>query len=422
MPLNKTIAISMTEGRVIRDLFYNGMLAMINGRGYDVLIISPVARVPHFVETWSGPMVRFAYLPSYNLSSRNKRLFNIRNRVMQLGKINILDRWMALEHRLWTTDPTMTALLKENNCCLAVITQPMFLPEMLVYEAAKSLDLPTLGVMRSWDNFHRSLNIRPDILAVWNPVNRQEAFDLKLYPPERVVVVGGTPFDAYFTPKADWSREEFARGLDLDPERPIITLATLGPSLGFDETHLVDFLIKAISEGQIPGQPQLIIRLHPSSRLEVYLRYQENPDVRISYINNYIPTLSWTMSRDEVIFMANLLRHSDVVVSPGSTITIETAIFDTPTVIPTFHPYQPELARFWYDRAESWHFKRILTENLIPILREPEELIPAINRGLADPGWYREQRAQLVKDYFYYTDGQSTQRLADLILKMAGDS
>ena len=148
--------------------------------------------------------------------------------------------------------------------------------------------------------------------------------------------------------------------------------------------------------------------------------YQGIPDVRISYITGYIPTLGWTMTRDDVIFMANLLRHSDVVVSSGSTVTIETAIFDTPTVVPIFHSYQPELGKQLYDQVLSRHFKRLAALDLVPFIREPDDLITAINRCLSDRGWYQVQRAQLVKDYIHYTDGLSTQRLADLILKFAG--
>lgn len=419
MKLTKSIGISITEGRVVRDLFYNGFFDSLNDSGYKILIISPVARVPQFVETWSKPGVSFANLPPYILTARDHRLLGIRKRMMLLGRIP-LAKWMALEHQLWKSDSELISLLKENNCHLSVITHPMFHSEMPVYLAAKALNLPTLGVLRSWDNLFKGLRIRPDKLAVWNPVNRQEAIDLMKYHPERVVALGGTQFDAYFSPEANWSRERFAQALNLDPARPIITLATLGAFLNlYDETYLVDILLSAINAGRINGHPQLVIRLHPASRVEHFSKYQHLSDVRISHVTGYIPTLGWTMTREDVIFMANLLRHSDVVVSPGSTITIETAIFDTPTVVPVFNTYQPELGDEQYDHHLSMHFKRLAEQDLIPLISEPEDLIPAVNRSLTDRSWYREQRAQLVRDYILYTDGKSTERLIDLIINMA---
>lgn len=418
--MKNSIALSITEGRVVRDLFHNGLLEMLNDEGHDVLIISPAARVPQFVQTWARPGVRFANLAPYKLTAYDNRLSKIQKRMLQFGK-GALEGWMALERRLWKADPGLVALLKENNCSLAVITQPMFHSEIPVHTAAKALDLPTLGVVRSWDNLYRGLSIRPDILAVWNPVNRQEAIDLMLYSPERVVALGSAQFDAYFASETNWSREKFAQTLNLDPQRPILTLATTGSLLHmYDENYLVDFLLKAISDGRIPGRPQLVLRLHPASKVEYFSMYQGHADVRISYITGYIPTLGWTMTREDVIFMANLLRHSDVVVSPGSTITIETAIFDTPTVVPIFHTYQPELGKQLYDQVLSRHFKRVAALGLVPLIREPDGLITSINRCLSDRGWYREQRAQLVKDYINYTDGKSTQRLVELMVKLAG--
>jgi len=48
--------------------------------------------------------------------------------------------------------------------------------------------------------------------------------------------------------------------------------------------------------------------------------------------------MRWWPSREEMFLAGNLLRHADVCISPGSTMTIEAAIFDTPTIVPTFNP------------------------------------------------------------------------------------
>ena len=66
-------------------------------------------------------------------------------------------------------------------------------------------------------------------------------------------------------------------------------------------------------------------------------------NIVLSYVDKYIPTLGWTMDNEDVDIMANILYHSDVIISPGSTVTIEAAIFDTPIVFPTFNPRQQNL-------------------------------------------------------------------------------
>ena len=127
------------------------------------------------------------------------------------------------------------------------------------------------------------------------------------------------------------------------------------------------------------------------------------------------------MTRDDVVQVANMLRHADVVITPASTITLEAAIFDRPTIVPIFHPYQPERASVYFNSVVlGKHFGRIEQLDLVPIIRRDEDFAPAINRCLQDPDWYKTQRAQLVHDYVHFTDGRSVERLAKLIQQLAG--
>jgi hypothetical protein len=336
----------------------------------------------------------------------------------------LVELWMTLERRLFQPDSEYVSLLREERCRLAVITNPLQDLEMPLYTAAASLGLPSLGLARSWDNLYKPLRIRTDVIAVWNNVNRDEAVRLLKYRLRRVAVTGATQFDPYFAPDAVWSRERFAATMQLDPTRPIVTLATAGVSIvqPYDETHLVDFLLKAIADYRIAGRPQLVVRLHPASRFENFGKYARLPDLRISHVEGNIPALDWTMTRNEVVEVGNLLRHSNAVVSPGSTITIEAALFDTPLIVPTFHLYQPESATLQWNHLFSRHYRRLRDMDLVPFVNDPEALVQAVNRSLADRTWYREQRAQLVTDYIQFTDGRSTERVADLIACLINSS
>lgn len=411
--MRKQITISFTEGRVVRDLLWNNLPEILLEQGYEILFLTPAARVPQFTAQWSRPGIDFYPLRPYQLDVRGERALRMRRILFSNGK-QFLGWWRKIEPKFFELDQEYANIIRGSN--LVVITHPMFHSEIPVFRAAFELGIPTLGILRSWDNLHKGLRIYTDILAVWNQVNQEEACRLMGYDMGHVKILGGMQFDPYFAPDANWSRAQFARALNLDPERPIITLAMLGAFLHqYDESYLVEILLDAIRTGAIRGKPQLVLRLHPASKLEYFSKYMNLPDVRVSYAAGYIPTLGWSMSRDDVIFMANLLRHSDVVVSPGSTITIETAIFDTPTVVPIFHTYQPELGKEQFDHHLRMHFKRLAELDLIPIIRRPEDLVPAINHCLSDRSWYKTQRAQLVRDYIHFTDGHSTERLVELI-------
>lgn len=420
-PISRNVALSFTEGRVVRDLLCGGLLDRLREQGLGVVLFTPAARVADFVKEWEQPGIQFKVLRPFQLSNQEYRALKLRQRFQKLGRVP-LQLWLGLERSIFSVDFQYVDLLRQTNCRAVVITNPLDHAEMPLYLAAKKIGVPSLGVIRSWDNLYRGLRIRTETLAVWNRINHDEATSLMKYSGGQIAVIGGTQFDTYFAPDTLWSREQFAARFQLDPERPIVTLATLGAFLHlYDETYLMDILLEAIQQGRIAGKPQLVCRLHPASKLEHFKKYEGLPDVRISSICGYIPTIGWTMSRQDVALVANLLRHSDVIVSPGSTITLEAAIFDTPTVVPVFHMYQPELGQLQYQHHLTKHFRRLAELDLIPIISNPNDLIESINHALEDPTWYRAERVQLVQDYIQFTDGRSTERLANLIGQLVGD-
>ncbi len=418
--MHKKIAISFTEGRVVRDLFYNHLPDLLIDLGYSLDIFTPAACVPSFKEKWQRSGLSFFPLKPYFMDKKSYQAQEIRKRLINYAPF-LLPVWAKLEQKLFTRpDAQIVNILKERTPRLVVVTNPMQQYEQPVFGAAQALGISTLGVVRSWDNLYKGLRLRPDVLAVWNPVNREEATRLMKYPLQKVEMIGSTQFDPYFDPEGVQSRAEFADALNLDPERPIITLATLGPfQHQYDETYLMDWLIEAIQNGIIPKESQLVCRLHPASRLEQFLKYQRYDFVYLSWIEGYIPSLAWTMTKDDVHFVGNLLRHSDVILSPGSTITIESAIFDTPTIVPIFHTYQPELGKIQFAQHLSTHFARLRDLDLVPIIEKTDDLAAAINHALTDRSWYKAQREQLVRDYVHFFDGKSTERLAKLIEKLA---
>lgn len=413
------MAISITEGRSVRDLFYNGLLDDFLADGYAVTIFSEATTVPRFVEEWQKPGIDFAPLLSCEPTAERSRAFWMRRRVSRLGSRKLLNGWLRLEERrYYPLRPEYIDRFTRERPQVLLTTHSHLHREGELIRAAKSLDIPTLGVVRSWDNVYKGIRSRPGHLAVWNEINRREVIDLEGYAPGDVAVVGPTQFDPYFAPDSIWSRERFAAHFDLDPARPVILFATPGYFHGIDDTVWMDDLVAMLDSGALEGRPQIICRLHPWSRLEHFQRFAAHRDVRLSYVDRYCPALSWYMTRDDVVLVANMLRHAGAVITPASTITLEAALFDRPTVVSIYHTYQPEQAGDFYGRAFGMHFKRIRELDLVPVVEHREDFAPTINRCLREPGWYREQRARMVRDYVPYTDGRSTHRLFELALRI----
>ncbi|MBX3062032.1 MAG: CDP-glycerol glycerophosphotransferase family protein [Anaerolineae bacterium] len=256
-------------------------------------------------------------------------------------------------------------------------------------------------------------------MAVWNQINADEVMQMDRYSPSRVHIVGPMQFDAYFHQDAVWTRDQLYERFQLDPARPYLMFATMG--FRMDETYWMDLLMEAVEIGQIEGKPQVICRVHPTSHYEHFHRYvKDYPDVRISFIDGYYPALGWTMTREDVIEVSNLLRYAQVLITPASTMTIEAAIFNRPTVVTVFNHYEQKKAKkFFSSLVLGRHFARMRDQNLVPIVERPEDFAATVNRAIREPDWYQDKRQELVKQYVGFTDGRSIQRLADCMASLA---
>lgn len=416
------VAVSITEGRTVRDLFYSGFLDKLVVAGVEVTIFTEATAVPAFVAEWSRPGVTFERFVPRDYDPWQSRAVAVRRRLARLGRHSLLEAWLAFERRnLFAPRRDYREWFRRHRPAALLTTHAHTPWEGDLVEAARAEGVPTLGFVRSWDNVQKGIRSRPDRLAVWNEVNRREVIELEGYRPEDVEVVGAPQFDPYFDPRTAWPREKLATELDLDPNRPIVLFATLGSFIpGLDETCWMEELLALVGAGAVPGEPQVICRLHPWSRLEQFQRYADHPDVRLSYVDKYWPALTWYMTANDVSLMANMLQHADVVVTPGSTVVLEAAIFDRPTLVPVFHTYQPERARAYFDWAVfGAHYRRIANLDLVPIVRRREDFAPALARCLSHPEWYAGARRRLARDYVTFTDGRSTDRLVDLFLRTA---
>lgn len=417
--------VALSEGRLVRDLLSNGFLDVLLGAGREVVVITPADRVPSFAADWQRPGLQFEHLyESDDSRTQLARSMRLRKRLARCGWRSMLKIWLRLEREyLFRPKREYVDLLMRMRPSLVVATNATTTKESEVVSSAKSLGIKTLGVVGSWDRLHKFMYTRTDHISVWNDINRQEAVELEGFEKRFVHVTGPAQFDPYFDSESELRKGDFCASMGLDPGRPIIMLATAGAFVqGYDESYMLEWLMEQIDSGAIPGRSQVICRLHPFSRMEQFLSWADHPDVRLSYIKGYIPTLGYTMSREEVVQVSNMLRHSDVVITPGSTMTIEAAIFDTPIVVPVFHLYQDEMSKRYYrTRVFGRHFGRIQQRNLVPILYGPTETLQAINRCIQDRGWMSEERRQLVEDYCQFTDGQSTKRLAELALRLASN-
>lgn len=418
----KNLYLTIPVGQSVRDFLILGTVDRLLDLlpDFRVVILSPSYNVPEFLglcPKHERAVVRRMELP---VGGRNWRLIHWRRKMHKRSAMWLTLQLEARRHRL---PHYLARTFEELPPSLVVSTHPMLYHDYEVVMWARRLGIQTAGAVKSWDNIQKGLSSHCHLLSVWNPVNKDEALRLLGYRPNEVEINGSPSFDAYYHPAYQVAREEAMISMGLDPSRRLITLATLGildkEFYGRDETHLVEDILGMIRESAVLKGAQLVIRLHPTSHLESFWKYWNRPDIKISFAS-VMPGLMWCPTQRDLIEQTSLLRHSDVIITPGSSWVLEAAIFDRPTIVPVYSDLQPEHAAAQFARwTLARHYKPLLENHWVPITRSYMETRTAIEEAFTRPTKYTSGRKAIVGNYVYYRDHGSSQRVAEWIANIA---
>jgi hypothetical protein len=407
----KNIYLTVQTGMVVRDLLRCGPLdRLLSHPEVRVVLLTPGVRDPAFLTEFEHPRVVIAAQHPYAPTPMVWRLMVRRWRYARSA-------WMAdaihrLEERFFAPRvPEYERLFEKYPPALVVSGDPLRPGDATLIASARRHGVPSLGSVRSWDNLLKHLRTRPDTLTVWNDRNRQEAVDVDCYRPQDVMVVGAPQLDPYFRPRV----------ASQPTETKTIVLATSSFTYESDQTFLLDLLLEAIRSGEIRHLVQVVVRLHPDDRVGRYLKYRAAPEVRLDIPDRYLATLGWTMTPEDIERTADLLRHADLLVNFATTMTLEAAIVDTPTLLVAFSTIDPEeMERYVIGLHFRMHYRPLVERDLVPIAWSRADLVSWVNRYLDDPSLYSAQRATIVREWVQFTDGRSGERLGDAILREAG--
>lgn len=279
---------------------------------------------------------------------------------------------------------------------------------------ARRNGIPSVGMLRGWDNMSSKafLTVHPDILCVQNPTMVDEATQWNDMPSERVTVVGFPYFDSYVDPSWHMSRREVAEAIGADPDKKWIGFFVGGIFVGFlragDGTYHADLLDKAVLRGDI-SNAMVLASIHPGFHGEWAF---ETSGTAVHQIRL---TKAWNFSLSSMKLIMNLIRECDVAVDFGSSLSLETAIFDRPTVFVGFNG-PADHAIPWHKKISVayehyTHLRYIFDAGGVVIAKNPGELIQAIRTYLDEPSLHREGRKEIVKNLVGPLDGKAGERV-----------
>jgi predicted glycosyltransferase len=142
-------------------------------------------------------------------------------------------------------------------------------PQMDHLATAKALGIKTVLAVASWDHLSSKALIRnvPDLIVVWNEIQKQEALEMHEVPAERVVVTGAHCYDQWFGRAPSRSRERFCSRVGLRSDRPFILYLCSSLFRGTaSEPAFVERWVEAIRTSPDPRLRDIgiLIRPHPA--------------------------------------------------------------------------------------------------------------------------------------------------------------
>ena len=302
---------------------------------------------------------------------------------------------------------------------------------------ARRFGCKVIGVVLSWDNTttHGLRGGPVDHVIAWTDTMRRELIDCHDLPADRISVCGPPHFDIYYR-SSRMARGELFRQMGLDPSRRLLVLGTKSPSNYPWAEDLVQMIAQAIEAGRLAADCQLVVRLHP-----IYLRRREGALIhaeslasmdelarRYDHIHINRPEIISTrlpldMPRREMDLLAAVLRHASVLINIYSTLNIEGAITDTPTVNVSFNGYGTRKPHPRQDVAideAQPHNQRIVRSGGVAMVRSEAQLIDAINAYLTDPSLHAEGRARIRRDEGGPNPGTAGRAVGETLARLVG--
>jgi hypothetical protein len=227
-----------------------------------------------------------------------------------------------------------------------------------VVRAAHACGVPVTAAIASWDNLTNKglLRVDPDLVTVWNEIQKDEAVQLHGVPADRVAVTGAQLFDRWFDRQPSLDRAAFCRAVGLPGDEPFLLFTGSSVFIAKSERE-VPFVRAWIAALRSSGDARLarmpvLVRPHPfNADAWVDADLSGLGAVAVWPRQRYTPAAE--SSRDSFF---NSLYHCAAIVGINTSAMVEGAIL----LKPVFAVLTPEFAG---TQEGTLHFRYLLPEN-----------------------------------------------------------
>ena len=444
MEKQKTIFITSFFGLIARNILATDFLNILKSDdNLNIIILAPLDKLDLYRKKFNFPRVSFEgcelennpcaldrFLSAVFLNFSDTQTKKI-HRLVELknggGHIRFFYHWFlgkislfkclrvllrGVDFLLLSSRGNFSSRLFDKYKPSLVFTTDIFQPgDIIVAREAQKKGVKVVGMVRSWDNItSKGLNrFVPRNLAVNTPDIKKEAIKYLDVQKDKIEVVGIPHYDVYLNEKRV-SKEILFNSLGLNVEKKTIFFAP--PSVIYSGN---DPIAEAVVGALKNLDAQILLRLYIvgdanlGSIKPVYGKVAIDRPIAGKDFNSADLTA-------EGSHLADLLYHSDVVITFASTLAIDALLFDKPVVFIGFDAepklYWRSLRRFYdYD-----HQRLIVESNGVKLARNRTEMLEFVNKYISNPELDSPDRQRIRGKRCWKLDGKSGERLANFIL------
>ncbi len=253
-------------------------------------------------------------------------------------------------------------------------------PQMDHLAAAKALGIRTALPVASWDHLSSKAVVRnhPDLLLVWNEIQKQEAIEMHGVAPERVVVTGAHCYDQWFGRAPSRSHASFCSRVGLRSDRPYVLYLCSSLFRGTaSEAAFVERWVEAIRTSDDPRLKDIgiLIRPHPARR-------DEWRDVDLSGYRNIVFWGSHPVDDEAKDDYFDSMYYSASVVGLNTSAFLEAAVVEKPvhTVL------VDDISKHNQEGTIHFHYLLDVNGGLLRVARTLDEHLRLLADSLAGEG------------------------------------
>jgi len=406
------------EDVIIEPVLYERALAELKKnpvQRFLVLVRKCMSGSQRGYENTTNKVRFYQYGTEMSRSLRGRISFGLVKLVATVGRQSRTVRRgiVALEARLFSGrmyDPYFAKYKPQ----MLIVSSIGYMIDPYFMRAARRHHCRVVSIIHNWDNPTTKdyRGMEPDYVLSWNETMKREVNVFHDIPEEKIIVGGIAHWDFYFDgafrPR---EKDEFLGRHGLSSERKLISYATSNYRQFHRTFDVVEELLNSIRENRLPLPAQLLVRLHPGyllrtpgeeglvidrfrSRMETIKgRYGDlvcfaPPRVRV--LNDDID-----MPVEDMHGLAEMLYHSDVLLTEYSTVMIEATIFDLPVINVALYNFRDTEKPASYFETYT-HIRRILGAGASKNAYTFDQLVQYIAEYLTDRSRDADKRRLLL--------------------------